>query len=141
MVHPAPGLVEKGIWDLIRSWFTSKKKLEEKIEQRDQRIRELEAELEEELSGRLRFEKQKSELEMHPGDEPMYWKKDGDPYPFCHLCVDSDHKFIHLSGSEGNYYCSIHQQSFETRERRERIRQYTERLNRPNRPPRSGIWS
>jgi hypothetical protein len=116
-MHPAPGVVEKKLldsaWPAIRDYFTSKQKLRNRID-------ELERQLTEAQTGVLAFEQLKKSLVLHAGDDPMYWMTDGDG-PFCHLCVDDNHKLIRLSHGfgQGAYVCSLHNRTFETRECRE----------------------
>lgn len=120
----------EGAWAFIRNWFISKRQLE-------QRIRELGNELAEERSGRVAFEQSLSGLECRAEDDGMYWKKDGSRGPFCPLCLDADRKLIQLvhGNREGSFYCGLHKQYFETRERRERDRMGLFRP-RPYRPGR-----
>ena len=102
----------KVVWPWIKGWFTSHKELKQENES-------LRAELAEERSGRLAFEHLMSELEPR---DCMYWKKDGSGGPYCSLCLEDQHKRISLvPQSEGCYYCRLHEQLFETSERRERI--------------------
>jgi hypothetical protein len=139
MLHPASGVIEKkvaeSLWDSIRKWFNRNRDLKRQVEA-------LRAELAEERSGRLAFEQLRSELECRPGDDPMYWRKDGTDGPFCHLCLDDGHKLIRLinGNGEGSYYCSLHKEYFETAERRERNRQPVP-VSRPRRYRPSGPWS
>jgi|SRR5579862_3775493 hypothetical protein len=108
----------EGVWALLRSWFTSKHKLEE-------RIRELEAELAEERSGRLAFERLRGELDCRPENDGMYWKKDGSGGPYCPLCLDADHRLIQLThgNGEGSFCCPHHDRYFYTEAYRQRHQQ------------------
>jgi hypothetical protein len=78
-MDPITAAVEKkvaeGAWAAIRRWFNRSKELE-------QSVKALEAELAEERSPRLAFEKLMSELECHQEDENIYWRKDGKGGPY-----------------------------------------------------------
>src|SRR5260370_40158887 len=72
-MNPIPGVVEKkvadSLWDVVRKWWNRHRDLEKRIEG-------LEAQLAEERSGRLAFERKLAEFEGHPADDNDYWKKD-----------------------------------------------------------------
>lgn len=117
---PITGIVEKkfaeSAWGYFRGLFTR---------DRDQRkrIETLEAELAEERSEKLAFEKMMSELECRPEDENIYWRKDGKGGPYCPICLHDNKKLIPMThGEEGAFYCCLHKHYFLTEELRERNR-------------------
>jgi hypothetical protein len=122
-MDPLSGVVEKkvaeGAWAVVRGWFTRNQDLKKQVET-------LQAQLAEERSGRLAFEKMMSEVECRPEDDNMYWNKDvrkGGPY--CPLCLHANNKLIPLTNGsrQGAFYCRIHDHYFETEELRERERE------------------
>ena len=123
-IEPISGAVGKkaadSIWDAIRKWWNRHTELEK-------RIGFLEAQLAEERSGTLAFENKLAELERRTG-ESIYWTKDN--RALCPLCIESDQKFVQLvhGTTDGDFYCRLHEQTFETAERRQR------RLQRPLQP-------
>jgi hypothetical protein len=131
---PITGVVEKkaaeSVWTYLQKWFTRNQDLKKQIV-------ELKAELAEERSGRLAFERLMSELESRPEDDHMYWRKDGKGGPYCPTCLHGDRKLIPLTiYGEGSFYCIIHEHVFETHERRERIR-YRQQSQQPRYRPRN----
>lgn len=120
---PISGVVEKkvaeGVWTAVRGWFTRNRDLKKQVEA-------LQAELTEERSGKLGFEKMMSEVECRAQDDNMYWNKDprkGGPY--CPLCLHANSKLIPLTNGnrQGSFYCRIHDHHFETEDLRQRERE------------------
>ncbi|SRR5712692_1394573 len=133
-MDPKSGVVEKkvaeGIWSVVRGWFTRNRDLKKQVET-------LQAQLAEERSGGLAFEKLMSEVECRPEDDNMYWNKDprkGGPY--CPLCLHADKKLIPLTNGnrEGAFYCRIHDHFFETEELRMREREAARNRAQPRQP-------
>ena len=121
----------------IRGWFTRNRDQKKQIEV-------LQAQLAEERSGKLAFEKLMSELECRPADDSMYWKKDGSGGPYCPLCLHGDQKLMPLThgNRDGSFYCRIHEHFFETEELRQRSRQTArDRAQAGRRLSRFGPWS
>jgi len=115
---PITGAVEKrvaeGLWSVVRGWFTRYQDLKKQNEM-------LQAQLAEERSGSVAFEKLMSELECHQEDENIYWRKDGKGGPYCGVCLNHDQKLTPMThAGEGAFYCCIHKQYFRTKECRER---------------------
>ena len=109
--------VAEGVFDAIRKWFKRRKDDEKQIES-------LKAQLAEEKSGRLAFERKLAEFECHPEDDNIYWKKDGSGLGICPLCINGPEKlFTPLThgANEGSYYCRLHDHFFETQECRNRV--------------------
>src|SRR5713226_4951604 len=125
-MDPITGVVEKkvaeSVWAFFQGLFTQNRDLKKQVEV-------LQAQLAEERSGRLAFEKLMSELECHQEDENIYWRKDGKGGPYCGVCLNHDQKLTPMThAEEGAFYCCIHKQYFRTKEFRERER------NRPQPP-------
>jgi hypothetical protein len=109
--------VAESAWAYIRGWFTRNRDLKKQVET-------LQAQLAEERSGRLAFEKLMSEIVCRPQDDSMYWKKDGSGGPYCPLCLHEKQKLIPLThGREGAFYCRLHDHFFETEDLRMRDRE------------------
>ncbi len=110
-MDPIPGVVGKKaadwLFDATRKWWNRRRDLEKRIEG-------VEAQLAEERSGRLAFERLMSELVCRPEDDSMYWRKDGSGGPYCPLCLHENKKLIPLTHSvrEGEYYCRLHDHPF-----------------------------
>lgn len=124
-MHPIPGVVEKKVaqsaWTYVRTWFKRNRDLQKQVES-------LQAQLAEERTGKLAFEKLMGELVCHPENDNMYWKIDGSGGPYCPLCLHSDQKLIPLThGFEGSYYCRLHDHFFKTQECRIRRSNYVAR--------------
>src|SRR5260370_10014153 len=109
-----PGVVEKkvadSLWDVVRKWWNRHRDLEKRIEG-------LEAQLAEERSGRLAFERKLAEFECHPEDDNIYWKKDGSGLGISPLCINGSEKlFTPLTHGEnqGSHYCRLHEHFFDT---------------------------
>jgi hypothetical protein len=130
------GKAAGSLWSFFTSW--SKRDREQK-----NKIESLKAELVEERSGRLAFERQMAELECRPDDDHMYWRKDGKGGPYCPTCIHETKKIIPLThGSEGAFYCIIHKWYFETHEHRQREQQARSvRLHSGRRPSPRGPHS
>lgn len=139
-MDPITGVVEKkvaeSVWTYLRGWFTRNHELKKQVET-------LQAQLAEESSGRLAFEKLMSELECRPEDDNIYWKKDGSGGPYCPICLLQNQKLGPLThGREGAFYCRVHDHFFETKELRERDRQAVRnRAQAARRPSRFGPHS
>jgi hypothetical protein len=120
-MDPITGVVEKkvaeSVWAYLRRWFTRNQDQKKQIET-------LQAQLAEERSGKLAFQKMMSEIECRPEDENMYWRKDGKGGPYCPLCLHDNEKLIPMThGREGAFYCRLHDHYFETQELRARERE------------------
>ena len=76
--------------DYCRNWYHRNRDLKKQVSL-------LQAQLVEERSGNLAFEKMMSELVCRTEDDSIYWKKDGSGGPYCPLCLHSDKKLIPLS--------------------------------------------
>lgn len=77
--------------------------------------------LKERLDVRAEFERRKAELVSRQEDDNLY--RDANGRYHCPICLNADSKFVPvLNHFEGSYYCVIHQQVFETEERRLRSR-------------------
>src|SRR5260370_26923301 len=91
-MNPIPGVVEKkvadSLWDVVRKWWNRHRDLEKRIEG-------LEAQLAEERSGRLAFERKLAEFECHPEDDNIYWKKDGSGLGNCPLWIYGSQKVFY----------------------------------------------
>lgn len=113
---PVTGIVEKkatdSLWELLRKLFIRRADLK-----KENSLLKLQ------LDEKSAFERRLAELECHPADDSIYWKKDGSDAGFCPLCISGREKlFTPLTHgvSKGAYYCRLHDQVFETEELRER---------------------
>src|ERR1700722_12670592 len=110
-MHPIPGVFEKkaaqSAWDYFRNWYHRNRDLKKQVSL-------LQAQLVEERSGNLAFEKMMSELVCRTEDDSIYWKKDGSGGPYCPLCLHSDKKLIPLShgNRDRSFYCRLHEHTF-----------------------------
>lgn len=135
-MDPVSTIVEKkaaeSVWSAVKGWLNRNKELQRKVEA-------LTAELAEERSGKIAFERLMEQLECRPVDDNLYWKKDGTGGPYCPLCLHDQRKLIPLThAAEGGFYCRLHDHHFETEERRELVRSARLQPRRPSyRGPRS----
>ncbi len=114
------GVVEKkvaeSVWAYLREWLTRCRDLRKQNEM-------LQAQLAEERSPRVAFEKLMSEVQCDQEDESIYWRKDGNGGPYCPVCLHDNQKLIPMThADEGAFYCCLHKQYFRTRAFRERER-------------------
>jgi hypothetical protein len=124
-MHPIPGVVEKKVAQSLGTWIRNRFN---RYRDQEKRIESLEAQPVEARSGTLAFEKELAELVCRPEDDHMYSKKDGSGGPYCPLCIHADKRLIPLiHGFEGSFYCRLHEQFFETQERRTRRSNYVPR--------------
>lgn len=112
----------ESLWGFLRDMFTRKLELINQVE-------DLRAQLNEERTGSLAFERALSELECHPEDDNIYERKDGSGMKYCPLCIHEHKRLIPLAhGVPGVFRCQIHNECFETKRHRERIRTYRPRF-------------
>jgi hypothetical protein len=133
-MHLMPGVEKKvaaSAWDYVLRWFSRNRDLKGQVAS-------LEAQLAEERSGKLAFEKLMGELVCRPEDDHMYWKTDGSAGPYCPLCLHGGGKLMPLThgNREGSFYCRIHEHFFQTEE----LRQRAPIVVRSPRPPRFRGW-
>jgi hypothetical protein len=127
-MDPISTIVEKkateSLWSAILGWWNRNKELQKQVEA-------LKAQLAEERSGRIAFDRLMEQLECRPCDDNLYWKKDGTGGPYCPLCLHDQRKSIPLThAAEGSFYCRLHDHYFETEERRERVRSARQQIRR-----------
>ncbi len=120
MDHICATVEKKGLdWaiEVVRklwSWHTD-------VVKENKALKEENKTLWERLDAKAEFERKKAELVSRQEDDNLYKDKNGRYY--CHLCLDADSKFVAvLNHDEGSYFCALHNQVFETAERRLRSR-------------------
>jgi hypothetical protein len=113
---PVTGIVEKkatdSLWEFVHKLFIRRADLK-----RENLLLKLQ------LDEKLAFERKLTELDCHPEDDSIYWKKDGSGAGFCPLCISGPEKlFTPLThgASKGSFYCRLHDHVFETEVLRER---------------------
>ncbi len=99
-------------------------------------------EMNSQLDAKKIFERRKAELECLPDDDCLYRRKDRTGPYYCPTCLDADEKFVPLprGSSEGNYYCGLHKQTFQTQELRTRRRNTIQQLHVSGRRRHRWMW-
>jgi hypothetical protein len=88
----------------LEEWLSKRERLEQEI----YNMREQEALLKAKIHEFESFERLKSKY-RYSTEEGVYWHMEDESGPYCPLCLDVDHRIVHLVPfGNGFYHCGMH---------------------------------